>query len=211
MSSIADVITALDRALLRIRDVDACLRHASDAWTDATNLLRMVLEGSQDPDAEILLGHCAATERAFTQQSRLLVAAAVNVEAVIRQLRGEPSAYQSRSTAPKAPPFGGSDWLARVGKGIDPKTTKVTTGIGFDPTGNELVRLTSGRDDLALTAQKRLSSSWQYPKPPAGGPACSCRGRTRRDEARRVDASPRCHPHHSGHQPSAGLWSAVRV
>jgi hypothetical protein len=165
--SIADVITTFDRALQRIRDVDACLQHASNVWTDATNLLRTVLEGSQDPGAEVLLAHCAATEQSFTQQSRLLVAAAASVEGVIRRLRGEPSAHQQSSNpVPKAPPFGSSNWLDWIGKGIDPKTTKVTTGIGFDPAGNERVRLTSGRDDLALAAQERLSSSRQYPKPP---------------------------------------------
>jgi hypothetical protein len=170
MSSIADIITTLEQGLLRIRGIDACLRQASDAWADATNLLRTALEGSQDPDAEVLLAHCAATEQAFTQQSQLLVAVATTVEGVIRRLRGEPSAHQSRNAVPKALLFDSSDWLARVGRSIDPKTTKVTTGIGFDPAGNESVRLTSGRDDLALTAQERLSSSRQYPKPPGWRP-----------------------------------------
>lgn len=170
MSSITDVLASLDQVLLRVRDINACLENASNSWADAAGLLRTVLEGSQDPDAEALLAHSATTDQAFSELSALLVAAAANVEAAIRRLHGEPSANQSRTLDLEAPPFGGSEWAARVGKEIDPKTTKVTTGIGFDPAGNERVRIISGRDDLASAAQERLSASRQYPKPPGWRP-----------------------------------------
>lgn len=61
-------------------------------------------------------------------------------------------------------------WLAQVARKIDPKTTRVTTGLIFDSAGRHVKTVESGRDDLSRSAQAALSSSRQFPKPPGWRP-----------------------------------------
>lgn len=57
----------------------------------------------------------------------------------------------------RAADFGTEEWFARAARKINPRTTKVTTGLVFDSAGNHLKTVESGRDELSRFAQDALT------------------------------------------------------